>query len=113
MFSVCQFTQGEGGTPSPSHNTSTGAMSFPGSTQSLVGVPQSHMGKGTPGWQLSPPSHQDWGTSTQPERDGIGIPSPQPGLGYAPPPFSRTGYAAGSMPQEDCLLSKDLFTPSS
>ena len=59
-----------GGTPSPSHNTFTGAMSFRGSTQWLVPGPFLG-GVGVP---------QSWPGGT-----------PHSGIGYA-----WTGYATGS-----------------
>ena len=105
-----------GGTPSPSHNTSTGPMSFLGgvnpSDWSQVpsrGVPQSQAGYpsprgGTP--VLGYPQSQD--------RMGTPLPN-QDRMGYPPPPplprdrlcldLLRCGrYASCGFPQEDCLL---------
>ena len=68
IVSVCQFIPGggeeEGGTPSPSHNTSTGPMSFPGVPHWLVPGP---FRGGMPGWGtpqpgMGYPPGQEWGT---------------------------------------------------
>ena len=102
-FYTLSTTDGGGGggggvTPSPSHNTSTGLMSFlgtpvigPGSLPrgypSLGsgggGVPQSQA-EDTPvlGGTDGVPPCQDWGTPPPPARSGQG--TPQPGLGYTP-----------------------------
>ena len=80
-------TIGGGGTPCPSHNTSTGPMSFLGGTPVLMGVP--HSG-GTP------PARSEWDTS--PARDGV-PPPPPPLIGYA-----WTVYAACGTPLADCLV---------
>ena len=112
MFSVCSHRGGggvyplhptilplvscpfQGGTPSPSHNTSTGPMSFPGDTP--VTGPRSLPG-GTPGWV--PPSQVRMGYPPL-ARSGCG--TPQPGKDGVPPPtktgYAWTGYAAGGKP---------------
>ena len=101
-------TMGGGGfTPSPSHNTSTGPMSFPGGyPQSQMGVPQSQTGRevphdgvlslprsgGVPPWPGQDGlllARLEWGTpqpgmrcSPQPGQDGVTAPPPRPGIGY-------------------------------
>ena len=96
---VCLPTPGGGGfTPSPSHNTSTSPMSFPGGT--LVAGPRSLPG-GYPvlGYPLARSEcgtlSQDWGTSPPPSPPGQNS-------------RASTYYAAGGMPlaftREDCLV---------
>ena len=106
----CPF---HGGTTSPSHNSSTGPMSFSGGThlQSIIlplvpcpfsrypsewshvpvpggGYPVPGMGHPVPG-----------GVSTLVPDGGYPIPWPWPGLGYLPGTgYVYTGYAAGGMP---------------
>ena len=66
------------GTPSPSHNTSTGPMFFWGVPQSQIGVPQSWP-EGTPGYQVR--------------------------MGYPPQDrLCRRRNASYDFPQEDCLV---------
>ena len=107
-----------GGTPSPSHNTSTGLMSFLGGTPVPDrGYPSARLG-GTPSWgipwpgQVSdrvypkmgyplardgvPPARSGWGT-TPPARSGWG--TPQPWMGYFPGiEYTWTGYAVDGTP---------------
>ena len=113
-----------GGTPSPSHNTSTDPMSFPGGTpvtgpqSQAEGVPQSWLGvshDGYPPWsgQGGVPPRSGWCTPLP----GVGYPlassgwgtplgqdlgTPQSGQdGVLTPPrtgYARAGYAAGGTP---------------
>ena len=89
------------GTPSPSHNISTGPMSFLGgnpvtSPRSGCGVP--------PSWgTLSPSSRLGWGGTPWWESP----PPPPPGMGYPPPPPpppDRTADGVLDTPRSVCLL---------
>ena len=123
---VCLFIWGY---PIPSHNTSTGSMSFPGGTpvtgpRSLPrgypvqdgrypspreGVPQSCAGGTQDGVPLVRPG---WGTP--PGQDGV---PPQPGQDGIPPPWDRLHldrlchrqYASCGFPQKDCLMYSIIF----
>ena len=91
-----QFVHHPGGrcTPSPSHNTSTGPMSFLGGTP--VTGPRSLL-RGYPSDWFQVPSQgvsQSWLGVPHDGQVSMGI--PQPGLGYTPPPrigYTWTGYA--------------------
>ena len=118
QVSVCPHPGGRiGSTTSPSHNTSTGPMSF------LVGTPvtspsslprgypsQVQMGGGYPSQiQTGEPPILGWGTPW-PGQDGgtQGWGTPCPEMGYPPPPSQvRTGCTPGQSippPQDDGVL---------
>ena len=96
------------GTPSPSHNTSTGPMSFLGvnpvtSPSSPLGVPQSQAGRcPSSRWGTHPRcgGTQVPGGCASPVRTELGYPLAKTGLGYPPRLKTResTWYAAGGMP---------------
>ena len=108
------------GVPHPSCNTSTGPMSFPGGTPSpshntsspcpLWGEPQSF----SPRWGYPSPRQGGYpcpGQGIPQSQDGMGYPWPgQDGVNPPPPPSqdSCTCYAVGRMPlavpQEHCLV---------
>ena len=127
MFSVCPHL---GGTPSPSpsHNASTGPMSFPRGTPSpshntstgpmsfLGGTPVTGLSNWFPpimGWGNSLPRSGTRGRGTL-VRSGWGYPwvPPCPGMDYPPIPVLSTWYAAVGMPlaftQEDFLVLKSI-----
>ena len=104
---VCLSTPEGGGTPSPSHNTSTGPMSFlgrypsdwsqilPGGTQVPVGgeIPWPRQGYFSPRWGGGGLSQSQAGGTPVQGRGGV-TPTewyPQPGQDGVPPP-ARTGW---------------------
>ena len=103
MFSVCSHSFGGGGYPSPSHNTFTGPMSFPGVPQWLVpgqdgrGVPHN----GVPPWlgqdRGSPWWGYPWPGMGYPTQVRMGVPHDvgTPSQGWVPPPSQGWGTPLG------------------